>query len=483
MKTKESIKNINVKAIIAVLVFSGLIATFNETILNVALSSLMTEFNVTAGTVQWIITAYMIVVAVLVPVTAFLIQTFKTKQLFLTAMAILLLGTISAMCSGSFVMLLISRIVQAAGTGMMIPLMMNTVLSIAPPQKRGSVMGLCGAALTLGPALGPTVSGIVLQISSWHTVFIILTPIIIIAMILGSMVLVNVSEITKPKIDILSIILSSIGFGGLIYGISGISGAENIEVVASIFIVGIISLALFCKRQISLKEPMLNVRVLKYPVFTMGTVLVMFSMMAIFTMNIMLPMFLQGALETNTFIAAMVLLPATLISAFVTPFAGKMYDKIGPKVVLPIGFAIILIPLFILAQSNCNTPLMVIVGLFIIIDIGVAFTMSPSQTTALSQLPKENYPHGVAILNTLQQISAAIGSSLFIGIMSAVQIKELNNQATEKVAAATGFNSAAITLSGFVLLGLILSVALRYIKNKRPSSVIEEDSEAEEIGA
>jgi DHA2 family lincomycin resistance protein-like MFS transporter len=460
MQTKKTLTNVNVKAIIAILVFSGFMATFNETILNVALSSLMVEMNVTAGTIQWIITAYMIVVAVLVPVTAFLIQTFKTKQLYLAGMTIFLLGTICAAFSGSFVLLLISRILQAAGTGMMIPIMMNTVLVVTPPQNRGSVMGLCGAALTLGPALGPTVAGIVLQFASWHALFIILIPIIILAMIFGSIYLVNLSTVTKPKIDFTSIILSSIGFGGLIYGMSSVSGSGNIKMVGLIFIIGMISLILFCKRQLSLKEPMLDIRAFKYPLFTIGTILVMISMMTIFTMAVMLPMFLQGGLKTTTFIAAMTLLPATLISGVITPLAGKLYDKIGMKVLIPVGFAIILVPLFILSQANSDTSLMKIIMLFIIVDIGIALTMSTSQTTALNPLPKESYPHGVAILNTLQQLSAAIGSSLFIGIMSASQLKALSNKVSEQAAIATGFSSATLALSGVVLIGLCLSLSL-----------------------
>lgn len=482
-KTAKITTEVNTKAIIAVLVFSGLLATFNETILNVALSPLMVEFNVTAGTVQWLITAYMIVVAVLVPVTAFLIQSFKTKQLFLAAMGILLIGTICGICSGSFVMLLISRIIQAAGTGMMIPLMMNTVLTVSPPKSRGTVMGLCGAALTLGPALGPTVAGVVLQFASWHALFVILLVVIVIAMILGSMFLVNVSKVTKPKIDILSIILSTIGFGGLIYGISSISGAGDIKIVAAIFIIGIICLAIFCKRQMSLKEPMLDMRCFKAPVFVIGTLLVMFSMMTVFTMSVMLPMFLQGGIGANSFVAAMALLPATLISAISTPFAGKIYDKVGPKGLLPVGFAIILIPLFILAHSNSNTSLTVIIVLFIIVDIGIALTMAPSQTTALSPLPREYYPHGVAILNTLQQLSAAIGSSLFIGIMSAKQLKALSNQATEQVATAIGFSSATLALSGFVLIGLILSLCLAFVKKKPSLSSDVQTANAEMIEA
>ena len=463
-KTEKSIrKDINVKVIIAILVFSGLVATFNETILNVALSTLMSEMNVTAGVIQWIITAYMIVVAVLVPVTAFLIQTFNTKQLYLTAMTILLIGTISAIFSESFTMLLLSRILQAAGTGMIIPIMMNTVLAVAPAKSRGLVMGLCGAALTLGPALGPTVAGVVLQRHSWHVLFMILIPIIILAIAFGSIYLVNVSNITKPKLDVISILLSSLGVGGFIYGISSIGGSTKIKMVGIIFAIGIISLILFCKRQLSLKQPMLNLSTFKYPIFTMGTLLVMLSMMTIFTMAVMLPMFLQEGLGTTTFVAAMTLLPATLISGIMTPIGGKIYDKLGEKILLPIGFAIILIPLFLLARSSHDASIMSIILLFIVVDIGVAFTMSPSQTTALSTLPKEYYPHGVAILNTLQQLAAAIGSSLFIGIMSASQLKALSKQVSGQAAAATGFNSATLVLCIFVLAGLILSLILSVV--------------------
>lgn len=481
MQTKESIKKVNVKAIIAILVFSGFMSTFNETILNVALSSLMVEMNVTAGTIQWIITAYMIVVAVLVPVTAFLIQTFKTKQLFLSAMAIFLVGTIAAACSGSFAMLLVSRVLQAAGTGMMIPIMMNTVLVVTPPQKRGSIMGLCGAAITLGPALGPTFAGIVLQFASWHLLFIVLIPIIILTMIFGSIYLVNLSAVTKPKMDFISIILSSLGFGGLIYGMSSVSGAGNIKIVALTFTIGIISLILFCKRQLSLKEPILDIRAFKYPLFLIGIVLVMVSMMTIFTMAVMLPMFLQGGLKTTTFVAAMTLLPATLISGVITPLAGKLYDKIGMKVLIPVGFAVILVPLFILSKANTDTSITKIIVLFIILDIGIALTMSTSQTTALNPLPKEAYPHGVAILNTLQQLAAAIGSSLFIGIMSVSQLKALSNNVPEQAAVATGFSSATLALSIVVLLGLCLSLILGNKKIQMTGSDDSFEDELEEV--
>lgn len=452
-------KKINSKAIIAVLVFSAFIATFNETILNVALSGIMKEMNVTAGTAQWLITAYMIVTSVMVPVTAFLILTFKTRHLFLGALGLLLIGTISAACSGSFVMLVISRILQATGTGMMIPVMMNTVLLVAPKEKMGTIMAICGCAISLGPAFGPTFAGVVLQFFSWHVLFIILIPIIILAMVIGKVVLVDVGEITKPKIDYLSIILSTLGVGNLIYGISSFSEG-NIMITLLNFIIGLICMVTFVKRQISLKEPMLNLSPFKYSKFVIGVLLVMISMMINFTMNVMLPIFLEGAIGTTSFIAAMALLPAVICMSFATPIGGKIYDKYGVKVLIPVGLVLIAGFLFILANSNSHTSLIKIIIAYMCVCVGVGFVMSPSQTHSLKQLPKEYYPHGVAIVNTLQQISAAIGSSLFIGIMSSVQIKTLEvGNVTNEAAVAAGFSSASMVAFGIAIIGLFLSFA------------------------
>lgn len=466
MKTTRPIPKINTKAIIGVLVLSAFIATFNETILNVALSSLMKEMNVTAATIQWLITGYMIVTSVMVPVTAFLIQSFETKQLYLGAMTLLLIGTICAACSGSFPMLLISRMLQASGTGMMIPLMMNTVLVVTSAQNRGSAMAICVCAISLGPALGPTISGIILQSFSWHALFIMLTPIICFAMILGYIFLINVSTLTKPKIDILSIILSTLGIGAVIYGISSFSGDGNKMTIGIIFIIGLLALIIFSKRQLSLKQPMLEIRIFKYPIFSIGVILVMISMMTMFTMNVMLPMYLQGSLKVSTFVAAIALLPASLANGFITPIGGKIYDKFGVKVLIPVGFTIILIPLAMLSRSTCNTSLITVIISYIVVCIGVGLTMSPCQTNSLTQLPKKDYPHGVAIVNTFQQISAALGSSLFIGIMSAAQLKAMNDLASEKIAVATGFRSATSVSAAIVLVGLCLSFTLRFNKNR-----------------
>ncbi|WP_242967768.1 DHA2 family efflux MFS transporter permease subunit [Tepidibacter mesophilus] len=453
----EITKKIDSTAIISVLVFSAFIATFNETVLNVALSGIMKEMDVTAGTVQWLVTAYMIVTSIMVPVTAFLIQTFKTKNLFLSALGLLLLGTVCAACSASFVMLMISRMIQASGTGMMIPIMMNTVLLVAPKERIGLAMAACVCAVSLGPAFGPTASGIILRYFSWHALFIALIPVIAVTMLVGKMVLVDVVEITKPKIDYLSVILSTIGLGAVIYGISSIAGGSIIVTLLS-FIIGIVCIIIFVKRQFNLVEPMLNLSPFKYPKFVIGILLVMISMMTIFTMNVMLPMYLEGALRTTSFTAALALLPAVLCNGIATPIGGKIYDKFGVKWLVPVGLGITGVFLLVLVQFNSETSLVTVIITYMCICVGVGFTMSPSQTHSLNQLPKEYYPHGVAIVNTLQQVSAAIGASLFMGIMSVVQLKILETgNVTNEVAVASGFSSATTVAAGIVIVGFILS--------------------------
>ena len=465
-KVEETKVKINAKVILAVLVFSAFIGVFNETILNVALNTLMDEMNVTAATIQWIITAYMIVVSVMVPVTAFLIQSFETKKLYLGAMSFLLIGTICAAFSGSFAMLLISRMMQAVGAGMMIPIMMNTILIVTPPEKHGSVMGIGSCAIQLGPALGPTISGYILQYFSWHSLFIILIPCIVICMICGYIYIVNVSKLTKPKLDIFSIVLSTLGVGGIIYGLSTFSDAANIMATTIVFIIGIISLAVFCVRQLSLKEPMLEIRTFKHSLFSIGVILLMISMMTVFTMNVMLPIFLQGALKSTTFLAALVLLPATLSNGFITLASGRLYDKIGSKVLIPSGFALITAGLFILSGADTDTGILQIIITYVIVCVGIGCSLSNSQTDALNKLPVESYPHGIAILNTLQQVAAAIGSAVFIGIMSASQEKSLTILGNVESSVAAGFRSAVLALDVFALIGLCLSIFIS-VKNKK----------------
>ncbi|OPJ61189.1 MDR family MFS transporter [Clostridium oryzae] len=469
---KETKTQFNVKAIMFTLLLGSFISLFNETILNVAFPQLMEQMKVNANTVQWLTTGYVLVVGILVPVTAFLIHTFTTKQLYLSAMILFLLGTICAIFSSSFVALLVSRLIQALGTGMLIPIMMNSALVVTPKEKHGSVMGLCVAVISLGPALGPTVSGLMLQFFNWHSLFILLVPFLLICIAFGCMFLVNTSEITKPKIDYLSILLSSIGFAGVTYSISSVGTAKALVTVI-IFVIGLISLMLWSRRQFSLSEPMLELRAFKHPIFTIGVILFVLIQMFQFSANMILPLLLQDGLNTSSFVSALSLLPAIVIAAILAPFVGKIYDKAGGRVLIPSGFLVICLFTFVLSHVTPATSVIAITLIYCFIMVGVSMAMSTSQTAALSQLPGKNQADGVAIVNTAMQLAGALGSAIYVGIMTAYQNRFLS-QVSDKASSQnqvkaifSGFRHSITVAAILIAIGFILSLILSSRCKKR----------------
>lgn len=449
----------NAKAMMFVLLFGCFIGMFNETILNVALPKLMSGMHISAITAQWLATGYVLVVGVLVPITAFLMHTFTTKKLYVSAMVLFLIGTVCAALSTSFTLLLVSRLIQALGAGMLVPIMMSSALVVTPPEKHGSIMGLCVSVLTLGPALGPTVSGFLLQSFSWHILFMLLIPFIVICIIGGLIFLQNTSEITKPKIDFLSIVLSSIGFAGIIYAVSSAS-TSSLPSTVIIFVIGLISLIIYGKRQLSLKQPILEIRSFKYPIFTIGVFLIMIIQMFQFSMNMIIPLLMQNGLKTSSFISALVLLPGILVGAILTPLNGAIFDKKGGKILIPAGFAIILIFTFLLSRCTPSTSILQITIMYCLIMIGQSMTMSPSQTIALNQLPPKNNPDGVAIVNTAMQVAGALGSALFVGVMTAFQTSYLKTSHNGTKAIFNGFNHSVTVAAALMAIGFILSLKL-----------------------
>lgn len=449
----------NVKAIMFVLLLGGFVSLFNETILNVAFPKLMVEMHVSAATVQWLTTGYVLVVGILVPITAFLMHTFTTKELYVGAICLFLLGTLCAVLSNSFTTLLISRLVQALGTGMLIPIMMNSALVITPPEKHGSIMGLCASILTLGPALGPTVSGLLLQFFSWHSLFILLIPVLIVCIIGGLIFLQNTSIITKPKIDYLSIVLSSIGFAGFIYAVSS-AGTSSLLSTVVIFAIGIAALIFYGRRQISLKQPMLEIRAFKYPIFTIGIFLIIIIQMFQFSINMLIPLLMQNGLKTSSFTSALVLLPAILTSAVLTPLTGKIYDKVGGKILIPTGFIMMFVFTFLLSRVTPSASILQITVMYCLIMVGLSMSMSPSQTTALNQLPPKNNPDGVAILNTAMQLAGALGSALFVGIMTAFQTSYLKTSHDGVKSIFNGFSHSVTVAAVLMAIGFVLSLKL-----------------------
>ncbi|WP_408621802.1 MDR family MFS transporter [Cohnella abietis] len=405
--------------IIVALIIGAFVAILNETLIGIAFPDLMKEFGVETSTIQWLSTVYLLVIGILVPVTALLQQWFTTRQMFLSAMLLFLVGTVTCGFSGSFELLLIGRIVQAAGTGLLIPVMMNTILIVYPPNNRGAAMGMIGLVLMFGPAIGPTLSGLIIDSLSWHWLFFLVIPLVLLSIVFGFIYLRNVSDITKPKVDVLSIILSTIGFGGIVFGFSKageVSWSEQ-EVIWSI-VAGGVSILLFIWRQLVVKEPMMDLRAFKYPMFALTIGLMIVMTMTLFSTTMILPLYMQNALMMTAFSAGLTLMPGGIVNGIMSPVSGKLFDKFGPRVLILPGLIIMAIALFFISEVDLDTTKGTLITLHVILMFGISMIMMPAQTTGLNQLPKRLYPHGTAIMNTMQQVSGAIGMALFISIFS-----------------------------------------------------------------
>ncbi|WP_433957267.1 DHA2 family efflux MFS transporter permease subunit [Cytobacillus horneckiae] len=454
------------------LMIGAFIGLFSETALNMVFTNIMEEFNIDAHVVQWLTTGYLLVLGILVPVSGLLLQWFTTRQLFIASLTFSILGTLIGAFAPNFEFVLLSRLVQAVGTALLLPLMTNVILLIFPPNKRGTVMGTMGLVIMCAPAVGPTLAGLLVDSWGWQSIFWVFLPILLFTLIFGLIFMQNVSTITKPKIDVLSIILSTIGFGGIVYGFSsageGAGSWGDITVLLPI-IIGAIGIILFAIRQFRMEHPMLDLTVFKFPMFSVGVLMVFLCMMIILSSAILLPMYLKGGLLMTALAAGLVLLPGGFINGFMSPITGRLFDKFGPKYLVTPGFILTTVMTFLFTKVTTETSSVTVIVMHTILFIGVAMIMMPSQTNGLNQLPKRYYPDGSAIMNTLSQIAGAIGTAVAVSIMAAGQSGYLAAAAsTDRNAMAEAMTAGVQNafLFAFVasIIGLIVSFFVKRVK-------------------
>ncbi|WP_338451121.1 DHA2 family efflux MFS transporter permease subunit [Niallia oryzisoli] len=405
--------------LIAVLLVGAFITFLNNTLLNIALPSIMKDLNVETSTVQWLTTGFMLVSGVMIPTTAFLIRKYSVRRLFLTAMGLFTAGTVIAGIAHLFFILLLGRMVQAAGAAIMMPLLMNVMLVSFPIHKRGTAMGVFGLILMFAPAIGPTLSGWIVEHYDWRMLFHFITPIAAVILLIGFFKLKDKKENVDIRLDSLSVLLSSIGFGGLLYGFSsaGNQGWDNPQVYVTIGI-GVISLILFILRQAKLEDPMLNFSVYKYPMFALSSVITMIMNMAMFSGFLLLPIYVQTIRGISPMDAGLMLLPGALLNATMSPITGRLFDIIGGRILAITGLAITAISTYLFSQLTFETTYMSLVIIHAVRMLGLSLVMMPVSTNGLNQLPRRFYPHGTAMNNTLNQVSGAIGTALLVTLMS-----------------------------------------------------------------
>lgn len=465
-------KQYNTRAIMASLLICGFVGMFSETALNIAITNLMDVFQISAATAQWLTTGFLLTLGILMPMTGLLLQWFTTRQLFIASLASSIVGTLIAALAFNFTMLMVARVLQALGMGLLLPLMFNTILVVYPPEKRGAAMGFVGLVIMFAPATGPTVAGILIEYLTWHYIFWLSLPFLIIGLLVGLKYLENVTKVTKPRIDLLSIGLSTIGFGGVVFGFSKAGeGAEgwNSPIVVTSIVVGLVALVLFTLRQKAMREPMMDLRVFKYPMYNVGLLLVLSCMMIILSSMIILPMFLQNGMKLSAFTTGLMLLPGSALNGILSPRMGRLFDRYGPKWLVIPGLVIVAVTLWFLSSISTASSIAFIVSLHIGLMVGISMVWMPAQTNGLNQLPPELYPHGTAVMNTLQQVAGAIGTAVAIIILTSGMEKYLHNSPTPtkntEVANAMMFGSQHVFLFTLVvtLIGLIMAFFIRRV--------------------
>jgi MFS transporter, DHA2 family, lincomycin resistance protein len=412
------------RLVINLLLVATFVVILNETLMAVAIPRLMHDLNVTAGAVQWLTTAFLLTVSVVIPVTGFLLQRMNTRPIFLLAMSLFALGTLTATLAFNLQILILARVIQASGTAIMMPLLMTTVMTLAPPETRGKTMGRISTVISVAPAIGPTISGVILYYLSWRWLFILVLPISLGALALGARRMQNVTTPHGASIDGISVVLSGLAFGGLVYGLSniGVPSAPGTLPAGIWSAVGAVFLAVFIFRQIAMQKkgfPLLDLRTFESRNFTVSVLLMAAMMMALFGTIILLPIYLQNVLRLSTLQTGLLLLPGGLLMGLLGPHVGRLYDKAGPIRLMVPGVIVVSAVLWAMTLLGSATWAGYILAGHVVMSVGFALLFTPLFTLSLSSLKPNLYSHGSAVIGSIQQVAGAAGVALFVALMSA----------------------------------------------------------------
>ncbi|MEJ9281565.1 DHA2 family efflux MFS transporter permease subunit [Ureibacillus thermosphaericus] len=465
---------------IAVLFIGAFISFLNNTLMNVALPTIMQDFQISYATVQWLSNGYMLVSGVLIPASAFFITRFNTKPLFVVATSIFTLGTLLAAFSPNFGTLLAGRMVQAAGSSVMAPLLMNVMLVSFPIEKRGTAMGFFGLIMMAAPAIGPTLSGYIVEHYNWRILFTMILPFAVISVLLGLWKLENVIPTKKKSLDYFSIVLSTMGFGSLLYGFStaGNKGWSDPVIITTI-IIGIIGIVLFVLRQLKLESPFLSMEIFKAPSYTLSAIFSSVLGMGLTGGMILTPAYLQSVRHIEPMESGLMMLPGALVMAAMSPITGRLFDKFGPRVLAIIGMSIMTVTTYLLSHLAIDTSIIYIISVYTVRTIGISLVMMPVMTNGLNSLAPRLNPHGTAANNTIQQIAGSIGTAVLIAVMNTKATSVGEKMAAEAMQAGTfseevmasitqqalleGIELAFFVATCFTLIPLLLSFFLKRV--------------------
>ncbi len=446
------------RAILGLLI-AGFAGLFSEAALNVALPDFMTLFRVTASSVQWLTTGYLLIVGVLLPLSGLLVRWFTTRQLLFTALGCFVAGSLISGLAGSFAVLVAGRVVQGIATGILIPLIFSTAIAVFPAARRGRAMGVIGLVIMFAPAISPTVAGVVIEVATWRWIFWLMIVVVLIAAAVSLLFLRNVRETTRPPIDTLSIVLSTIGFGLIVFGVSSAGGnGWGSPLVYGSLIVGLAALAAFARRQLRLEEPILDVRALTRGGFAAATGIIFLTSALMLCAIFLVPMYLEQGLGKSALVAGLTMLPSGVVNGGVSVWAGHAADVHRPQILVRAGFCIVIVGLGLLLTLGAHTPLAVLIVSLSVLMVGIPLVMTPTQTAGLNALPSRLGADGSAILSTLQQIGGAVGTAFGASLLSLGRKLTTSGAAHGLAGTVSGVRYGFICSLAFAVLGLCLAL-------------------------
>lgn len=456
----RNITNAQRNIIVTITLSAAFLSVLMMFLLITAFPIIMREFSVNSTEVQWLTTGFMLTMTILIPITAYFIDTFKTRTVMISAMALFVIGTVISLFATTFPVLLLGRIFQGMGSGVMMPLMQTILYLIYPRERRGYAMGLAGMVINVAPAVGPPLSGLLIEYFGWRSLFYVPLPIAVFILIFMIVFMKNVTEQKETKVDFLSILFSAVGFGGTLYGFTQLQhlGLTHISTLISL-VVGVIAITLFGMRQLRLEIPILEVRVLKTPIFTLVTIISILAFSLLIAFETIMPMFVQNAQGYSAYYGGLVVMPGALMLAFMSFVAGKLFDKYGGKGIVVSGFILMgisAIGSYLLL--GLGTSFMLSMVLFVIAMAGSGLINMPIMTVGINALPDSLIPHGTSVINTIRQFGGTLGLTYIISFISRA---EAGTSSINPENYLTGVQSAFFVAFLFVVVGLLLSFVIK----------------------
>jgi MFS transporter, DHA2 family, lincomycin resistance protein len=450
--------------VVRLLVSATFVVILNETLMINAIPRLMDSLHVSEQAAQWVSTAFMLTMAAVIPISGWFLQQVTTRQAYATAMGVFLVGTTVSAVAPFFEVLLMGRIVQAAGTAVMMPLLMTTLMTVVPEHDRGRVMGNVMLAISVAPALGPAVSGLILQVGSWRLLFVAVIPIAALVTLFGLRKVDNITEPQVSSIDWFSVAAAGLGFGGLVYGLSLFGGSGGKVVLGIVIVVvGAATIAVFVIRQLTLQRvgvPLMDLRILKYRAYRLSLALLSIGFLAMLGSMILLPLYLQNLRGLSPLETGLLVMPGGLAMGLLGPTAGRVFDRFGTRpLVLPGSIGMVL-ALGGFTQISMTMPYWQVLGLNALLMVSLAATFTPAFTLGMGALPPQLYSHGSSMLGTLQQVAAAFGTALVVTVMSGRADHLLADGVAAVPAQVSGMKLAFAVAAAFALVMVVIAVKL-----------------------